>query len=565
MAIRDLESLRNHLQWAIELEHSTIPPYLTAFYSLHEGHNREAAAVLLSVAIEEMLHMTLAANVLNAVGGQPQLDKPDFIPQYPCYMTHSNKAFLVHLAPFAPETVAAFMRIEKPEDHSALPEDENYETIGQFYDALEEGLVRLCRELGERAVFTGDPARQMGPQHFHYDGSGKVVVVTDLATARQALEEIVEQGEGLDHKAIYDGDRSMFHPTRMEISHYFRFHEIYTGRRYKHGDTPQSGPTGGPLAVDWKAVYPLRTDPKTDDYASGSAVRAKLEAFHQSYSDLLRLMHQSFNGSPELMGLAIGSMYEIRYQAAELVKMPSGDGQTNVGLTFQYAPESDSVAAAKQKKITVRHDGPYVVHGDISIRRKSRIMSEEQEALTWKTEAVLTTEDACALCRCGQSDRKPFCDGSHARVKFDGTETADTGTRASRAAEYPGPKVTVKHDRTICAFATFCENRITDVWAMAEKTDDIVTRAQVISMIERCPSGALTYEFTETGETNEPDLPEGIAVITDGPLWVTGKITIERSDGKTVEIRNRMTLCRCGHSKNKPFCDGSHLDAHFKG
>ncbi|HLK60126.1 MAG TPA: CDGSH iron-sulfur domain-containing protein, partial [Chthonomonadaceae bacterium] len=93
----------------------------------------------------------------------------------------------------------------------------------------------------------------------------------------------------------------------------------------------------------------------------------------------------------------------------------------------------------------------------------------------------------------------------------------------------------------------------------------IVTRAQVVSMIERCPSGALTYEFTETGETNEPDLPEGIAVITDGPLWVTGKITIERSDGKTVEIRNRMTLCRCGHSKNKPFCDGSHLDAHFKG
>src|SRR6478672_6484479 len=104
MAIRDIESLRSHLQWAIELEHSTIPPYLTAFYSLHEGHNREAAAVILSVAIEEMLHMTLAANVLNAIGGQPLLDGTDFIPQYPTYMTHSNNAFLVHLAPFSPDT-----------------------------------------------------------------------------------------------------------------------------------------------------------------------------------------------------------------------------------------------------------------------------------------------------------------------------------------------------------------------------------------------------------------------------------------------------------------------------
>ena len=566
MAIRDIASLRNHFQWAIELEHSTIPPYLTALYSLHPGHNREAAAVLLSVAIEEMLHMTLAANVLNAIGGQPQLDKPDFIPQYPCYMTHSNNAFLVHLAKFSPDTIAAFMLIEKPEDHFALPEDENYETIGQFYEALEKGLIRLCEELGESAVFTGDPARQMRPENFHYDGSGKVVVVTDLATARQALEEIVEQGEGLQHKAIYDGDRNMFHPTRKEISHYFRFNEIAMGRRYKHGDTPQSGPTGGPFPVDWNAVYPLRTDPNPEDYPVGSEIRNRLEAFHQTYSDLLRLMHQSFNGKPDLMAEAVGSMYEIRYQAAELMKMPSGDGITHVGVTYKYAPPPDATAqAAKQKKIKVRRNGPYIIHGDIPIRRKSRVMSEQREALTWKKEEALPAEDLCALCRCGASERKPFCDGSHARIKFDGTETADTGARASRAADYPGPKITVKHDRTICAFATFCENKITDVWEMAEKTDDIAVSSQVIAMVERCPSGALTYEITATGETIEPDLPEGISVITDGPLWVTGNITIERADGKTAEVRNRVTLCRCGQSKNKPFCDGTHLDIKFKG
>lgn len=566
MAIQDLASLRRHLQWAIELEHSTIPPYLTALYSLQEGSNREAAKVLLSVVIEEMLHMTLAANVLNAIGGAPQLDRPDFIPAYPTYLPHSNQAFQVPLAKFSPETVEVFMRIEKPEAHDALPEDENYETIGQFYEALEAGLVQLCETLGESAVFTGDPARQLGSAAFHYDGSGTVRVVTDLTSARKALEEIVEQGEGMDHQAIWDGDRSMFHPTRREVSHYFRLNEVYTGRTYHAGDTPQSGPTGKPCPVDWKAVYNIRSNARTKDYPEGSPVRAKLLAFHQAYCDMLRLMHRSFNGSPECMALAVGAMYEIKYKALELMQMPSGDGITNVGLTFDYAPpQSSAERVSGKRKITVRKNGPYLVEGGIPIRRKSRVMSERNEALTWKKEATIEAESPCMLCRCGESARKPFCDGSHARARFDGTEVAATNLREERAAPYPGTEIMVKHDRTICAFSTFCENKVTDVWEMSAKTEDTQVRAQVIAMIERCPSGALTYEIAPGAETIEPDYPEEIAVIADGPLWVTGGIEIARADGQPVETRNRVTLCRCGHSKNKPFCDGTHIDVKFKG
>ena len=88
-------ALRRHLQWAVELEHSTLPPYLTALYSLHDGKNAEARHVLLSIAIEEMLHMTLAANILNAVGGTPHLDQPSFMPTYPAFLPHSNRAFSV--------------------------------------------------------------------------------------------------------------------------------------------------------------------------------------------------------------------------------------------------------------------------------------------------------------------------------------------------------------------------------------------------------------------------------------------------------------------------------------
>lgn len=563
MAIKDIESLRAHLQWAVELEHSTLPPYLTALYSLHPDKNREAAQVLLSVAIEEMLHMTLAANVLNAIGGAPVLDKPDFIPAYPCYMTHSNDSFLVHVGKFSKESIAMVMQIEKPEAPNAPPEDDRYETIGQFYDALEEGLIRLCEELGEENVFTGDPARQLTSEQFHYYGSGRIIPVTDLASAKMALEEIVEQGEGMDHESIWDGDSSMFDPERKEISHYFRFEEIYKERSYQECDTPQSGPTGDDFPVDWDAVYNIRSNVRTSDFPEGSAVRSKLEDFNQVYSDMLREMHRAFNGETARMALAVGWMYEVRIRALELVQMPSGDGETNVGPSFEYRPAERVVR--KPRKITIRANGPYVVEGGVPVRRKSRIMSDLGEALTWRKEGLVDPGESCVLCRCGKSDAKPYCDGTHVHAGFNGTETADTGLRADRTVAYPGTQLTVRHDRTICAFSTFCENKITDVWEMSEKTEDVAVRSQVIAMIERCPSGALTYEILPEGETIEPDLPQEISVIQDGPLWAMGGVTIERADGQPVEIRNRVTLCRCGSSSNKPFCDGTHIDIKFKG
>src|SRR5712671_4760049 len=86
--ISTLESLREHLQWAIEVEHFTVPPYLCALYSLDPGRNAEAVEIVSSVVVEEMLHLTLAANLLNAVGGQPRLDRPQMLASYPCCMPH---------------------------------------------------------------------------------------------------------------------------------------------------------------------------------------------------------------------------------------------------------------------------------------------------------------------------------------------------------------------------------------------------------------------------------------------------------------------------------------------
>lgn len=218
---------------------------------------------------------------------------------------------------------------------------------------------------------------------------------------------------------------------------------------------------------------------------------------------------------------------------------------------------------ANEQKINVAEGGPYMVSGSVPITSKTPVMSEHGEPLTWKTEAATETKPRVALCRCGASANKPYCDGTHAKVEWDGTDNAPEGTYAERAKSYGGEGIEVFDDRPICVHAGFCGNKVTTVWKMADKTGDSRIRAEAMAMIERCPSGALTYAVD--GEIIEPDLPAGVAVTPDGPLWVSGGIEVTRSDGSTLEVRNRVTLCRCGQSGSKPLCDGSHKEAGFSG
>src|SRR5260370_10144580 len=130
-----LESMREHLQWAIELEHFTVPPYLCALYSLDAVRNPEASAVVASVFVEEMLHMTLAANLLNAVGGRPRFDTPQMLPVYPRCLPHGDQSFQVPLLPFALEALYVFLKIARPSAPDGLAGRDRYATIGQGYDS----------------------------------------------------------------------------------------------------------------------------------------------------------------------------------------------------------------------------------------------------------------------------------------------------------------------------------------------------------------------------------------------------------------------------------------------
>ena len=176
------------------------------------------------------------------------------------------------------------------------------------------------------------------------------------------------------------------------------------------------------------------------------------------------------------------------------------------------------------QKITVRRDGPYIVLGRIPLVRKKQVMSVHGEPLDWQKESDLSTEEVYRLCRCGHSSTKPFCDGTHTKIDFDGCESADIGPVSDRQANLEGKKIVVKDDRSLCMHAGFCGNRFTNIWKMIKEPKDSEVRAEVIAMVEKCPSGALSFASDDGGSPTEPDLPKEVVVIPDGPLWLTGGI-----------------------------------------
>lgn len=332
MSIRTLASLQRHLQWALELEHATIPAYLCALYSIPEGANVAAQQQLRAVVMEEMLHMVLVANVLNAVGGCPKVDDPAFVPSYPTTLPHSDGSVCVQLRRFDREALQTFLKIERPEPPQAKPEPERYHSIGQFYDAIEDGLRQLAGELGP-ALFSGSVLRQVDPTRWYYGGGGRPIVVSDLASALAALDEIKAQGEGLPH-SVFD-DQAPF--GQRELAHYFRFEQLRQGRFYRPEDSPRSGPSGDPLPLRWDQVHPMRANPRMADYAGQPEVHALMRRFNLDYTALLRALHGAFNGQPALLFEAVPMMYRLKYQAQALMQLPCGDasGET-VGPSFEY-------------------------------------------------------------------------------------------------------------------------------------------------------------------------------------------------------------------------------------
>lgn len=220
------------------------------------------------------------------------------------------------------------------------------------------------------------------------------------------------------------------------------------------------------------------------------------------------------------------------------------------------------------KKIKITKDGPYLISGNITLDEK--IISESVNGHIMKDCRSFAGREQYALCRCGQSKNMPFCDGSHIKAEFDGTETASTRLYLEQAQVIEGPDLILTDVEDLCALALFCHRPGGSVWDLTEESDNTSAKEEAIKAASECPAGRLVAWDKATGRAIEPDFTPSISIIYDqeedvsGPIWVKGGIPIENSDGEILEKRNRVTLCRCGKSSNKPFCDATHISLGFK-
>lgn len=215
-------------------------------------------------------------------------------------------------------------------------------------------------------------------------------------------------------------------------------------------------------------------------------------------------------------------------------------------------------------QITVTKNGPYIVTGGVPLVAMEICNDEEGYCRTWRVARKFPVQEQYALCRCGRSENKPFCTGAHAKALFDGTETAGSEPYLKNPEIIRGPSLELADYGNLCVHARFCM-RAGTIWNLVEQSDNPKAREIAIEEGCNCPSGRLVLKDKKTGRPIEPVLEKSIVVIEypargeHGPLWVRGGIPVVSADSRPYKIRNRMTLCRCGKSHNKPFCDGSHV------
>jgi CDGSH-type Zn-finger protein len=219
-------------------------------------------------------------------------------------------------------------------------------------------------------------------------------------------------------------------------------------------------------------------------------------------------------------------------------------------------------------KIQIVDNGPYLVSGALPLVKAVIVCDDQGTPTEYAWGRPEAQSDRYSLCRCGKSKNPPFCDGTHTAVRFKGKETASREPYIEQAGQITGPDLLLTDLESLCALARFC-HRGGDVWNLTERSDDPRAKKMAIRDTWDCPAGRLVVWDAQTGETIEPRLKPAVALIEDpnegvsGPLWVMGGVPVVSSDGTVYEIRNRVTLCRCGKSKNKPFCDGEHIPARF--
>ncbi len=221
------------------------------------------------------------------------------------------------------------------------------------------------------------------------------------------------------------------------------------------------------------------------------------------------------------------------------------------------------------EKVIIVKDGPYQITGNISLIQEIEIVGKSGHPEVWEKGKKYPEKGSYILCRCGASKNKPFCDGTHWNIDFDGTETASRKKFMEQAEKIEGPELELYDVTKLCSGARFC-NLGNGTWQNTRNSDNPESRRMAIQTACNCPSGRLVLQDKETQRIIEPKFAPSVSITEDpqirvsGPIWLKGGIRLQSVDGTYYERRNRVTLCRCGKSQNKPFCDGSHIKMKFR-
>ena len=565
------EQLIFSLYEAAELEHNLMCTYLYAAFSLKDGEAEglrpeEAEAVgrwrkaIIDVAIEEMGHLSAVWNITSALGGSPRFGRMNF-PLDPGYLP---AGIVVKLAPFNAQTLQHFIHLERPvgsdepdgEGYSIeryflrgskaarlTPMPMDYETVGEFYETISGQLKAFSEGLGEDAAFVGDRALQLSPKEVELGGAKPVIC---LKTALQAFDAIVVQGEGA--------------PGHNEYSHFAKFAAIREELKRLSAANPDFQPAH-PAATN----PVLRRPPKPEGrvWLEHPEAVATVDLANACYGQMLRFMSYAFivpNGPEKSLAVDLGiALMRVATALGEhAARLPAGPSNPHCNAGMSFATLRDSAplppGAPAWKFFTERLKAFAVAAERLAERspgaKRPATAARLLHALAGQVERGIELNAETPAEPAPAPAPPPAPTGAEITSKVDGVETV------------VGEKITIVYEGKRCIHSRQCVTGAPAVFLANVQGPWIHPNAmdaeKLVAIAEVCPSGAIRYRRND-GRPEEAPPPVNLAAIREGgPYAVRGDIVL---DGKRQGFR--MTLCRCGASKNKPFCDSSHHDIHF--
>jgi len=572
LAVNDREELIYLLTEAAEFEHTVMCTYLYAQWSLKrdtgEGVTAEELAAInrwrdsiRSVALEEMLHLALVNNLLAAIGAAPHLWRPDF----PVARGYFPADVDFHLAPFDEQSLDHFVFLERPEGidvqdglgfvHESryprvvcsellTPTPRDYHSQGHLYHGIAQAIRHLAEQLGEAALFAGHGEAQLGSGEFPLPGLFKV---TGVDSAMQAIEEIVRQGEGA--------------PAHRDDSHYARFVAIRDEHRALRAGRP-----------DFTAAHPAAVNPALTEFTAGARVaritdqpaRRVVDLGNSIYGLMLHVLAQVCAPAPLPNGLRRG-LSDVSSELMTLLtvigeasaRLPVGDEHPgmNAGLTFALPRSFGQLVQSNAAQILgeralelaapAHSIAAHLALPDVADRLES-LAAQLMELHRQYEEHFSVGADPGAPIAAPAQDDVPV-----------------TGTASSPDNEAATEHLILRFDGEKCIHSRQCVLNAPEVFlANVEGPWLHPERASVehlVHVARSCPSGAITYQRLDGGDEESSPQVNVAFIRENGPYAIQATLSIEGQDR-----RYRATLCRCGQSSNKPFCDNTHREAGFE-